>query len=662
MNEPPQPDPDGQAFDEALSASVYDVFPDILYAFDLDWQLRRWNDTLLERTGYSSDEIADMSPLEFVPEDERDRMRAIVEDVLTSGETRRTESELLTRDGERIPFEFNGSPMTDESGTVVGLAGVGRDISARKQREQELRQYETLFETIDDGVFVLDEDMRFVDVNQAFASLTGYERDELTGENVSMVSRDADLDAAVRLSDEIRDGDREVASLESRLVTADGDLVPLETHFSLLPSDAEFEGTVGVSRDVSERKARERELRQRRDQLETLNRINVVIRELVRSLAATASREEIEETVCTHLADSDLYQFAWVGARTLDADDVSVRAEAGEDVGTREIIGDAADSEGWERPASVALRTGEIQAVNDATVDADMSVTVERFTRDLPVESGIAVPLSFGETTFGVLVVYATRTDAFGERERAGFAALGDLVAFAINAVESRRLLFADTVVELEFRLTDPEALFVGLSEDLDCECRLQDAIPAEDETMLCYVEVIGSSPDAVFDVLDDADAADNARIVDSGDDVALIEFRITGASPIVMLAGHGASITRAVADAGEGHVVAELAPDADVRSIVQSLQSTFPAMELVGKRDVERPAGTVHEFRTALDDTLTDRQLVTLRAAYRAGYFDWPRASTAEEVAEGLDISSATLHQHLRKAQKKILEAFFAS
>ncbi len=660
MNEPPQPDPDGQSFDEALSASVYDVFPDVLYAFDLDWQLRRWNDSLLERTGYTSDEIADMSPLEFVPEDERDRMRAIVEDVLTNEETRRAESELLTRDGERIPFEFNGSPMTDPSGDVVGLAGVGRDISARKQREQELRQYETLFETIDDGVFVLDEEMRFVDVNQAFASMAGYDREELFGEDVSTVSRDVDLDAAVRLSEEIRDSDRDVASLESRLVTADGDFVPLETHFSLLPSDAEFEGTVGVSRDVSERKARERELRQRRDQLETLNRINVVIRELVRSLATTASREEIEETVCTHLADSDLYQFAWIGERTLDAD-VSVRAEAGADVGTRGIIGDAADREGWERPASVALRTGEIQAVNDATVDTEMSTTVEKFTRDLPVQSGIAVPLSFGETTFGVLVVYATRTDAFGERERAGFAALGDLVAFAINAVESRRLLFADTVVELEFRLADPGALFVGLSDDLDCECRLRDAIPAEDETMLCYVEVTGSSPETVLDAIDDAEAADGARIVESGDDVALIEFRITGASPIVTLAGHGASITRAVADVGEAHVVAELAPDADVRSIVQSLQSTFPAMELVGKRDVERPAGTVQEFRTALDDALTDRQLVTLRAAYRAGYFDWPRASTAEEVAEGLDISSATLHQHLRKAQKKVLEAFFA-
>ena len=659
MNEPPESDRDDLAFDEALSSSVYDVFPDILFAFDPNWRLRRWNDSLVERTRYTPDEIADMSPLDFVPEYEHDRMRAVVADVLNNEATRRVESELLTKDGERIPFEFNGSPITNETGTVVGLAGVGRDISARKRREQELKQYATLFETVDDGVFVIDDDMRFVDVNQAFASMTGYDREQLLGQNVSMVSREADLEMAMRLSEEIRAGDREVATFESRLVTADGDHVPLETRFSLLPDDAEFEGTVGVSRDVSERKARERKLRQRRDQLETLNRINVVIRELVRSLAQTASREEIEETVCTHLTDSDLYQFAWVGEHTHDADGVSVRAEAGEDLGTRETIGTAADREGWERPASIALRSGEIQAVSDATVDDEMSATVGEFTRDLPVEAGIAVPLTCGETSLGVLVVYATRSDAFGEREQDGFAALGELVGFAINAVESRRLLFADSIVELEFRLSDPAALFVGLSETLDCTCTLEDVIPAEDETMLCYIEVTGASSDAVLDAVDDVDGADRARLVSVGEEDVLLQVRLTGASPVVVLAGHGASVTNAVADAGEARLVAELAPDADVRSIVEALRTTFPSVELVGKHDVERPAGTVQEFRTTLGDALTDRQLATLRAAYRAGYFDWPRASTAEEVAEGLDISSATLHQHLRKAQKKVFEAF---
>jgi predicted DNA binding protein len=45
------------------------------------------------------------------------------------------------------------------------------------------------------------------------------------------------------------------------------------------------------------------------------------------------------------------------------------------------------------------------------------------------------------------------------------------------------------------------------------------------------------------------------------------------------------------------------------------------------------------------------------LTSAYYAGYFEWPRANTAEEVADSLGISPATLHEHLRTAERKLLE-----
>jgi predicted DNA binding protein len=56
----------------------------------------------------------------------------------------------------------------------------------------------------------------------------------------------------------------------------------------------------------------------------------------------------------------------------------------------------------------------------------------------------------------------------------------------------------------------------------------------------------------------------------------------------------------------------------------------------------------------------MTDRQQEALEAAFRAGYYDWPRESTAEEVADSLDIASPTLHGHLRKAENQMLRSFF--
>ncbi|RBI58820.1 PAS sensor protein [halophilic archaeon] len=656
MNKPPKPDRDELAFDDAFSTDVYDAVPDVIYAFDRNWQFRRWNDRLLELTGYSNAEIAEMNPIEFIPEDEREHVSELVMDVLERGKSRSVDTTLLTKDGEPLPVEFNGSPVRAESGTIVGVAGGGRDISERKRRERELSQYETLFETVGDGVYVVDEDLRFVTVNEAFASMTGYDRETLEGSPISLVSSEAGLAKARRLADELRTSDREVANLDTDILSASGETVPTETRFSPLP-DEDAGGIVGVTRDVTERRRRERKLRRQRDELETLNRINVVIRELTRSLVSTASREGIETTVVSQLADSNLYQFAWVAERDRTGTGLSVRSEAGEDNGVRSLVGEVVGEE--DRPAAVALRTGETQVVNDPRVRL-IPPESETALGESPVESGIAVPLSYGEATYGVLVVYATRPNAFSEREQAGFEALGDIVSFAINAVESRRLLFAESVVELEFAVTDRGALFVRLSDEYDCRCTLEDVLPAEEETMLCFVRVAGESPDVVLDAVEASDEVDSARLVSRGDDECVLEVRVTGPSPVVTLADHGASVTHAVAEGGEGRIVAELAPDADLRAVVEAVESAFPDAKMVGKRDAERPAGSAAEFRTALDDRLTDRQLTATRAAYRAGYFDWPRASTAEEVADALDISAATLHQHLRKSQEKLLDVFF--
>nr|WP_255457504.1 helix-turn-helix domain-containing protein [Halorussus sp. JP-T4] len=55
----------------------------------------------------------------------------------------------------------------------------------------------------------------------------------------------------------------------------------------------------------------------------------------------------------------------------------------------------------------------------------------------------------------------------------------------------------------------------------------------------------------------------------------------------------------------------------------------------------------------------MTEKQRTALQAAYFGGYYEYPRESTGEEVADSLDISSPTLHQHLRAAQRKLVGTF---
>ncbi|MBZ6496344.1 PAS domain S-box protein [Haloterrigena longa] len=119
--------------DDILNA-VHDVF----YVLDSDGTFQRWNETACEVTGYSDDEIASMTAVEFVDE----RNRAVIEDAIREGfETGslQLETALQTSDGEAIPYEFSASSLETPDGESV-LAGVGRDISGRVAREHELHQ------------------------------------------------------------------------------------------------------------------------------------------------------------------------------------------------------------------------------------------------------------------------------------------------------------------------------------------------------------------------------------------------------------------------------------------------------------------------------------------------------------------------------------------
>ena len=82
-----------------------------------------------------------------------------------------------------------------------------------------------------------------------------------------------------------------------------------------------------------------------------------------------------------------------------------------------------------------------------------------------------------------------------------------------------------------------------------------------------------------------------------------------------------------------------------DLRRIVADLRE-------IGRVKIEQL--TPYEAPAA---TLTSRQAEVLQVALDAGYFDWPREVDAETLAERLDIAHSTLLEHLRKAEKKLLE-----
>jgi predicted DNA binding protein len=76
--------------------------------------------------------------------------------------------------------------------------------------------------------------------------------------------------------------------------------------------------------------------------------------------------------------------------------------------------------------------------------------------------------------------------------------------------------------------------------------------------------------------------------------------------------------------------------------------------------RERERPPTTKREFMTGLEERLTDQQFTALQRAYLGGYYDWNRGTNGDELAESMGLSRPTFHQHLRAAERKLVEEFF--
>lgn len=133
---------DRLATERAFVGSVFDALPDVLYAFDREGRMLRWSDRLNEVTGYSDAEIEARDPLDFLAETDHGRVATAISRVFATGRVVTVESGVVTAGGETIPYEFTGAPLVTE-GEVVGVTGVGRDIS-------EHRRYEAMLERLDD--------------------------------------------------------------------------------------------------------------------------------------------------------------------------------------------------------------------------------------------------------------------------------------------------------------------------------------------------------------------------------------------------------------------------------------------------------------------------------------------------------------------------------
>ena len=708
-----------------------------------------------------------------------------------------------------------------------------QDATDQGQLSREVKRSRRILDTLDDGVYTLDEAFVITSVNEAVTEITGYDPEELVGSHSSMLAGDETLSMAARILEQLRDESSDVGLIESSIRRADGESIPIETRFSTVEFANGDRRRVGVLRDVTDRRHHERTLRElnrstrellradderavcetivdvattvwpdatvvayrfdktkshlvpidasetdadtrspgtpeweafatgrssvgrsgspsstgesaetgdgarrqptgrviegetdaterdnalfasleehglltiefgsdvtpnnaieavellaanavaalgrverraelsrrreklaaRNRRLERLHEFNDLLRQINGALVDADTLGDIATDVCTHLVGADQVAFAWFGETYRSGEGLQPVACAGDGdayLDDLEVLGsDRARlaSAGDVEPSGRVLASRTPTMIPDISTDLRESPWRKRaLVRGF--QSVASVPVEYNDLTYGVLSVYATRPEAFDDGLGDLLESLGDTVGNAINGVETKRSLHGESSIELELRVEDQTVLSSRLAGALGDPVRIEGAVPGnEGRSVLSLRSQVDPEP-LSSSVL----AVESVRSV-GGDDDPRFAATVTAPTLPGRLADYGAEVESLRADPDGVDVTLTLPQSADVRLLIEALEKQYREVELRARREGNSPGETPETLSASVTDRLTDRQQEVVRTAHLSGYFEWPRASTGEEVAETLDITQPTFNRHLRTTERTLFSLLF--
>ena len=226
--------------------------------------------------------------------------------------------------------------------------------------------------------------------------------------------------------------------------------------------------------------------------------------------------------------------------------------------------------------------------------------------------------------------------------------------ATALKRREER--LTSDHVRFLEFR-TDRSAVPPSLRvEDDETRIEVDSVVSLPDGTTVQYMGTSDLAANDFVTAVEEVPHYLEARLLSSIDGYSRVEGHAESGTVSQVFPTLGGRARAVVIAPKEVRFLGELPGDVDPRLAADGIRRFHPEVELVSEELVYSP----HVLYDVVADALTDRQHAVLDAAYYGGYFDSPRASTGDELADRFGVTRQTFNQHLRKAQRTVFRHLF--
>ncbi|MGQ0708667.1 MAG: PAS domain S-box protein [Rhodoferax sp.] len=173
---------------QSLLRRIIHALPDLVWLKDPQGVYLACNRRFEAFFGQTEDKIIHKTDYDYVDKELADFFRENDRLAVLQGSARRNEEWVtFASDGHQELLETTKTPIFGDDGALIGVLGVGHDITARRRAEDALRLSASVFSHAREAIVITDARGVVIDVNAAFTRITGFERAQMLEQPIAML-------------------------------------------------------------------------------------------------------------------------------------------------------------------------------------------------------------------------------------------------------------------------------------------------------------------------------------------------------------------------------------------------------------------------------------------------------------------------------------------
>jgi diguanylate cyclase (GGDEF)-like protein/PAS domain S-box-containing protein len=436
---------------EARFKALFQGAPDAIIITDKNSNVVLVNNQTITLFGYSMDELMGNSIDIVIPERYREAYYKYQKAFIDEIDTRPGISLPLNgirKNKREIPIEIALSPVKIPSGVI--FTNIIRDLTIRKEAEEQLRLQSVALESAANGILITDRSGNIQWVNPAFTKMTGYSVDEVIGKNPriqksGLVSQDVFTDLwRTILGGSVWHGELINRRKDGTTMTEEQTIAPVRD------GSGQIIHFIAIKQDITERKRAEEVLSNRAEQIATLNRV-------MRLLSSTLDLSKLLDMILHEIQQVIPYDSASIWLCRNDSMEI-IAAHGFPN--SEALIGTTYELSSKDNPNTQVIRTRSPLIEGDVSSYSNPSAGVQSRYQN---RGWMGVPMIVGDRVTGMLA-FDKNVPNFYTQEQSQFALA--FAAQAAIAIENARL-YSDAQKELVERI-EAEDKLLKLQNELE--------------------------------------------------------------------------------------------------------------------------------------------------------------------------------------------------